>query len=132
MSLTGTKVGEPVMSIDFNERSIKTAEDLHVAIWSRNGRISENFGLGYAQGLFDAEIIDETELASYVAAISSGSLAHNLDFPGNDLCNRLSMISFDLATDDTDVSDMMAALSDAVAHGRVEEFKKIWLQPREG
>lgn len=123
------------MAADFNERSVKTPEDLHDAIWSGRAGITSAFALGYAQALYDALLIDETGLARYAGATARGALSHNLDFPAGaaEVADGIDAAAFELSADDDDVSDMLSALSTAIRHGRIEEFKSRWMGPqREG
>ena len=119
------------MSGIWNERTVKRPEDFRAALWAGSGGITEDFALVYATALYDIVAVDLPRLYTYAAAPASVAFSHNLAFKANEdmLPEEVDVAAFRMASEATDLSNMLSALSRALKKGALDAFKAEWLSP---
>lgn len=129
-----------------HERGIKGPDDFLSGLSSPDAHEREaaaSFSAGYAQALYDAQLIDADEVAEYTAIADAGEgiariresasaeASRRLPFEAGTrrLFDLIDKAAFYSAAEDIDASDMLSALAQAVSKGDLERFKAEWLSP---
>lgn len=127
------------------ERRVKGPEDFLPSLSSPDERERESaaaLAAGYAQALYDAQLIGAEEAAEYAALADAGERIARIRLRGAEEISRrlpfdngarrlfdlLDKAAFYSAAEDVEVSDMLSALAQASAKGELARFKEEWLK----